>query len=58
MTVQAQTPEPCPTEKGPENTPRISSESILCGAPMVEIEHAGQRYLLSVTRENKLILTK
>ena len=28
------------------------------GAPAVEIEHAGQRYLLRVTRENKLILTK
>jgi hemin uptake protein HemP len=28
------------------------------GAPTVEIEHAGQRYLLRVTRENKLILTK
>ncbi|MBP6036866.1 MAG: hemin uptake protein HemP [Azonexus sp.] len=24
----------------------------------VEIEHAGQRYLLRITRENKLILTK
>ncbi len=38
--------------------PRIDSGTLLQGAPAVEIEHAGQRYLLRVTRENKLILTK
>ena len=38
--------------------PRIESEELLRGANAVEIEHAGQRYLLRVTRENKLILTK
>ena len=38
--------------------PRIESEEILRGNTTVEIEHAGQRYLLRVTRENKLILTK
>ncbi len=38
--------------------PRIESEQILRGNTTVEIEHAGQRYLLRVTRENKLILTK
>ncbi|HSG22437.1 MAG TPA: hemin uptake protein HemP [Azonexus sp.] len=37
---------------------RIDSDTILCGASSVEIDHAGQRYLLRVTRENKLILTK
>ena len=36
----------------------IASEMILGAASSVEIEHAGQRYLLRVTRENKLILTK
>lgn len=36
----------------------MGSEQILRGANTVEIEHAGQRYLLRVTRENKLILTK
>lgn len=44
-----------------ENTadrPRVDSEQLFRGAPAVEIEHAGQRYLLRVTRENKLILTK
>ncbi len=40
------------------NLPRMGSEQILRGANTVEIEHAGQRYLLRVTRENKLILTK
>jgi len=38
--------------------PRVDSGQILQGANTVEIEHAGQRYLLRVTRENKLILTK
>ncbi|WP_295008559.1 hemin uptake protein HemP [uncultured Dechloromonas sp.] len=38
--------------------PRIDSGTLMRGAPTVEIEHAGQRYLLRVTRENKLILTK
>jgi hemin uptake protein HemP len=40
------------------NPPRIGSEEILRGANTIEIEHAGQRYMLRVTRENKLILTK
>ena len=38
--------------------PRIDSGTLMRGAPAVEIEHAGQCYLLRVTRENKLILTK
>jgi len=42
--------------KGP--VVRLESGEILKGANTVEIEHAGQRYLLRVTRENKLILTK
>lgn len=40
------------------NRPRISSKDLFSGASTVEIEHAGQHYLLRVTRENKLILTK
>jgi hemin uptake protein HemP len=36
----------------------MTSEDILRGALTAEIEHAGQCYLLRVTRENKLILTK
>ncbi len=38
--------------------PLIDSQQILRGAQAVEIDHAGQRYLLRITRENKLILTK
>ena len=38
--------------------PCLNSAQILGGASAVEIEHAGQRYVLRVTRENKLILTK
>lgn len=37
---------------------RVSSAELLRGQSTVEIEHAGQRYWLRVTRENKLILTK
>ena len=38
--------------------PRIDSGKLLQGANALEIDHSGQRYLLRVTRENKLILTK
>lgn len=38
--------------------PRVSSTDLLRGQNTVEIDHGGQRYLLRVTRENKLILTK
>ena len=37
---------------------RLQSEQLLQGAAAVEIDHGGQLYLLRVTRENKLILTK
>lgn len=37
---------------------RLDSTKLLQGASSVKIQHAGQRYLLRVTRENKLILTK
>ena len=36
----------------------IDSHELLRGATTIEILHAGQRYFLRVTRENKLILTK
>jgi len=47
-----------PPTEAPTIPQRIDSAQILRGASTVEIEHAGQRYLLRVTRENKLILTK
>lgn len=37
---------------------KLDSSVIFKGANTVEIAHAGQRYLLRITRENKLILTK
>jgi hemin uptake protein HemP len=49
---------PAPPITAPNLPARVDSEDILRGASTVEIEHAGQRYLLRVTRENKLILTK
>ena len=44
------------SSKSPEVS--VSSAALLRGATMLEIEHAGQIYILRVTRENKLILTK
>lgn len=50
---------PVPASQIPADLrPRIDSSQLLQGASTVEIDHAGQRYLLRVTRENKLILTK
>ena len=58
METQVKTPlSTTPVDSNPAR-PRIESEEILRGNTTVEIEHAGQRYLLRVTRENKLILTK
>lgn len=53
--------QPLPTANTPPETgrhQRLDSGEILKGANTVEIAHAGQCYLLRVTRENKLILTK
>jgi hemin uptake protein HemP len=36
----------------------ISTRELLAGAHRVWIEHAAERYLLTVTRSGKLILTK
>lgn len=38
--------------------PRVDSEVLLQGAGTLDIDHGGQLYLLRITRENKLILTK
>lgn len=58
MNPQPTSPERSSPPEKTENRPRIDSEKILGGATTIEIEHAGQCYLLRVTRENKLILTK
>ncbi|MBS1142976.1 MAG: hypothetical protein H6R14_382 [Proteobacteria bacterium] len=49
---------PIPAPEKTETRRRIDSETLLGGESILEIDHAGQRYLLRVTRENKLILTK
>lgn len=46
------------TDTLPAPFPRVNSHQVLQGRTAVEIIHAGQRYVLRVTRENKLILTK
>ena len=58
MTTQTQPAGGKPVPEQPESRPRIDSQQILQGAQVVEIDHAGQRYQLRITRENKLILTK
>ncbi|KAB2921170.1 MAG: hemin uptake protein HemP [Dechloromonas sp.] len=58
MNNNAKPAPPLPPVATPTLPVRVDSGEILRGASTVEIEHAGQRYLLRVTRENKLILTK
>jgi hemin uptake protein HemP len=36
----------------------VSSRDLLQGQSLILIEHAGDRYYLRMTRNNKLILTK
>lgn len=53
--------QPAKADPAPAEAPhpsRLSSAELLQGQNTVEIDHGGQRYLLRVTRENKLILTK
>ncbi len=47
-----------PTPVNSNESPVIPSSLLFKGAQSVQIEHAGQRYQLRITRENKLILTK
>lgn len=56
-TLPKATPHPASAD-GSAHRPRVESEQILHGSRAVEIDHDGQRYVLRVTRENKLILTK
>jgi len=36
----------------------LTSQDLFAGKTQVHIQHAGQVYRLSITRQNKLILTK
>jgi hemin uptake protein HemP len=58
MTTPPKSPPTPQPAANPDPRPRLDSQEILGGNSAVEIDHAGQRYLLRVTRENKLILTK
>lgn len=48
---------PSPTA-GAAQPRRIDSAELMAGGNLLKIDHGGQIYLLRVTRENKLILTK
>ncbi len=49
-----------PVQSGPyqQQARRIDSRTLLGGGNVVMIEHAGSNYVLRMTRNNKLILTK
>ena len=52
-------PRPSATQGDESATgPVVDSRDLFAGARTVHISHAGQTYLLRITRENKLILTK
>jgi hemin uptake protein HemP len=52
------------SQKGKDNASNaegalvLLSRDLFCASRTVFIEHDGQRYLLRLTKENKLILTK
>ncbi len=58
MDMPKKSPAPTPATDTGSHRPCFDSKDLLRGASAVEIDHAGQLYLLRVTRENKLILTK
>lgn len=60
LTGNATYPPPAQTagQKQPAAEKVIDSRELFRHGTTLQIEHAGQRYILRVTRENKLILTK
>lgn len=58
MTCPATSRPTAPSPAPLAERPPVQSRTLLGEASVVTIEHAGQRYVLRVTRENKLILTK
>jgi hemin uptake protein HemP len=57
MTAKTKTPAATPPSR-PNGPPRVTSGELLQSAGRLIIEHAGTEYLLSRTRQGKLILTK
>jgi hemin uptake protein HemP len=51
-------PSPAAFQARPVDLPRISSQDLLRGGNLILIEHGHDRYVLRMTRNNKLILTK
>lgn len=51
-------PSPAGFQARPVDLPRISSRDLLRGGNLILIEHGQDRYVLRMTRNNKLILTK
>lgn len=59
MNEQTKTPQQIPaTSQSNPATQRISSRELFNGGNELLIEHAGHKYRLRITRQNKLILTK
>jgi hemin uptake protein HemP len=58
METHSNSPTPPAAPANDTRCRRLLSSELFKGSTVVEIDHAGQRYLLRVTRENKLILTK
>ena len=57
MNLPQKTPYPAQPVENTADRPRVDSEQVFRGAPAVEIEHAGQRYLLRVTRDPDQIVS-
>lgn len=60
MTVQSPslTSRPSPECKSPVGAPVWQASDLFQGRNEIVIQHAGQKYRLRVTQQNKLILTK
>jgi hemin uptake protein HemP len=56
--AMTQKPTPQPVVRIPPQPAVISAASLLRGQRELIIEHAGERYRLSLTKNGKLILTK
>lgn len=54
----ARTAVPQQANRATGDSPLLSSGTLFAGSRQVRIDHHGQTYTLSITRENKLILTK
>ena len=57
MSVSGKSTQPDLAHRG-SDLRRLNSTELLAGLPRVVIEHAGSAYVLQITRQGKLILTK